>query len=90
MYCKADVNYTRFYLNDKSTLLSSKTLKEYDKLLSGHGFLRIHQSYLVNNRYISEYKRSKTPQVVLSNGLTLNVARSRKEHITKMLKGVWW
>lgn len=89
LYCAADVNYTRFHFVGGSSLLSAKTLKEYDNLLEGYGFLRIHQSYLVNVRHIVEYKRTKTPQLVLCNGTTLRVARSKKEFISEMLKGVW-
>jgi len=36
-------NYTTFYLSGGSKILVTRTLKEYDKLLSPSGYLRVHQ-----------------------------------------------
>ena len=46
--CEAENNYTTFYLKDGQKLVVSKTLKEYDELLSPYHFLREHQSHLIN------------------------------------------
>ena len=42
--CEADRNYTSFFLLENKKILVSKTLKEYETLLSGHNFLRVQQS----------------------------------------------
>ena len=44
--CQSEGNYTHFFLADGRELLISKTLKEYDELLSGDVFFRTHQSHL--------------------------------------------
>ena len=41
--CESNINYTMFYFTDNSKLLVTKTLKEFDNLLSGHNFIRVHQ-----------------------------------------------
>jgi two-component system LytT family response regulator len=46
--CESNVNYTMFYFADGTKLLVTKTLKEYDKMLSDYGFIRVHQSHLIN------------------------------------------
>ncbi|MGK0406928.1 MAG: two-component system LytT family response regulator, partial [Roseivirga sp.] len=38
-------NYTTFFINGKRNLLASKTLKEFDSMLSGYSFFRIHKSH---------------------------------------------
>ncbi|PLX01783.1 MAG: DNA-binding response regulator, partial [Marinilabiliales bacterium] len=42
---ESDRNYTTFYLCDKSKLVISKNLKEFDTLLSPLGFYRVHKSH---------------------------------------------
>jgi two-component system LytT family response regulator len=46
--CEADRNYTSFFLVGGKKILVSKTLKEYENLLSNHNFLRVQQSHLIN------------------------------------------
>jgi two-component system LytT family response regulator len=46
--CESEDNYTRFFLKSSKPLMISKTLKEYEELLSDEGFLRVHQSHLIN------------------------------------------
>jgi len=41
--CEADRNYTSFFLTGGKKILVSKTLKEYETLLTGHNFLRVQQ-----------------------------------------------
>lgn len=78
LYLRGEVNYTRFYLKNGTELLSSKTLKEYQKILEGNGFCRVHQSSLVNLRYVSSYQRGEGGVVCLSNGDHIDVSRRRK------------
>ncbi len=59
VYAQADNNYTSFFLNDKTSIIVSKPLKEYEELLSDKGFLRIHQSYLVNTAYVKFFDKSE-------------------------------
>lgn len=50
--CKSDNNYTTFCFKNKEKLLVSKTLKFYADLLKESRFLRVHQSRLINTKYI--------------------------------------
>ena len=54
-YCMSDKNYTELHMKDNSKLLISKTLKDFEILLSEYGFFRVHQSYLVNMRYVTRF-----------------------------------
>jgi len=81
---EADRNYTRFFFSDKKEFIASKTLKEYEELLDGCGFIRIHRTHLINSRYIKEYEREGT--MVLKDNTTVDVARRKKEQVVKFLK----
>ena len=83
--CEGQGNYTNIYLTSKELpVLVSKTLKDYDNLLSGFYFFRIHQSHLVNLKHIRKYIRGRGGEVVMKDGTTLDVARSKKDSFIKL------
>jgi two-component system LytT family response regulator len=85
--CKSDNNYTTFYLNDKSKVLVSKTLKYYTDILKEVNFLRVHQSHLVNKAYIKEFIKSDGGYLILNDSSNIPVsARKKKEIITSIKK----
>ena len=51
IYCNSDGPYTEFFLDDGRKIMVSKGIKEYEDLLKDAGFLRVHQSYIVNLNY---------------------------------------
>ncbi len=57
--CEANDNYTQFFIKNHKPLLISKTLKEYEELLTEHGFERIHQSHLINLAYLKTYIKNR-------------------------------
>jgi two-component system LytT family response regulator len=82
--CEADLNYTKFILTDNKTFLSSKTLKEYEDLLSVHNnFLRVHRSHLVNLDYVLKFKNEGC--LVLKDNSTVPVSRRKKEEVVAQL-----
>lgn len=83
--CESDNNYTLFYFNDKSKYLASRTLKEYDELLSSEGFYRTHKSHLVNLKYITEYVKGEGGFVILKDGKSIDVSRRKKEGLIQRL-----
>lgn len=85
--CEADDNYTSIFLANEKRILVSKTIKEYDTMLSDFGFFRIHQSHLVNLDYISKFNKNDGGYVVLENGKKLPVSRRNKqEFLEKLLR----
>ena len=77
--CEGINNYTHFYFKEKKPLLISRTLKEFEDILSDHGFVRVHKSHLVN---ISEIERLDKEGILwLNNGTGIIVSRRRKDLI---------
>jgi two-component system LytT family response regulator len=83
--CESSNNYTTFFLNDGTSLLVSKPIYEYDELLSGFGFLRCHQSHLVNRSFIKSWKKEFGDFLLLSDGIEIPVSRGKKEAVKKAL-----
>jgi two-component system LytT family response regulator len=86
-YCKSDKNYTDIHLLKGKKLLVSKTLKDFELLLSDYGFFRVHQSYLVNMNYVSYYeKEGLGGNAILENEASIPVSSRKKEGFLKFLE----
>lgn len=81
---EADNSYTRFRLKDGNLILVSQPIKEYDHQLSPSGFMRVHQSYLVNLKHISAFKK-KNNMLVLENELEIPVSQHKKTQLMTYL-----
>jgi two-component system LytT family response regulator len=84
LYCEGENNYTRFIFTKNKPMLVSKTLGEYEDLLTEHGFLRIHKSHLVNANYVSKVDREGT--LLMTDGRQLTISKRRKEMVMGKLK----
>ena len=84
--CQSDSNYTVFFLNDGRRLMTSKTLKEYDKLFEGQPFFRIHQSHLINLHFFDRYHKREGGVVYMKDGTKLPVASRKKEDFIAYLQ----
>lgn len=81
---EADGNYTNF-ITAHGKHIVSKSLKEYDDLLSDNNFLRIHQSHLINLNYVKKYVRGDGGHIVMQDGTTLPVSIRKKHDVLEKL-----
>ena len=82
--CEADDNYTHLFLKNKKKVTACRTLKEMEEQLESFpSFLRVHHSYLVNLNEVTKYIRGEGGYLVMSDGSTVNVSRSRKDSLLK-------
>ncbi|MGE0588710.1 MAG: LytR/AlgR family response regulator transcription factor [Cyclobacteriaceae bacterium] len=84
--CKAEDNYTQFMLSDGRELVISRTLKHYDELLNTQGFVRVHQSYLINLHHLDRFDKREGGELVMKNGSLIPVASRRKEAVMEALR----
>lgn len=84
--CEADSNYTWFYMANKQKLVSSRTLKEYEEILTDSGFIRIHSAHLINRKHLKQYIKGEGGQVVMNDGTLLDVSRRRKPMVVDSLR----
>ncbi len=85
--CESMGNYTQFFFADNQKLLVTKTLKDFDKLLAEHQFMRVHQSHLINASQIKEFVKIDGGYILMSDGTKVPVSVRKKAAVIKMLEG---
>lgn len=86
--CEADRNYTSFYLAEGKKILVSKTLKDYETLLSSHNFLRVQQSHLINLDYVDRYDKGNGGSVVMKDGSEVPLSPAKRDIFFKILENL--
>ncbi|MBP1163568.1 two-component system LytT family response regulator [Chryseobacterium sp. PvR013] len=76
--CEADSSYTTFYLTNKTKIMVSKTLHEFEPILLEQNFFRIHHKHLINIDHLQEYIKGRGGQVVMSDESVLDVSYRKK------------
>lgn len=83
--CVSDRNYTEFYLVDGRKVEVSKTIKEYEEILSIHGFFRAHRQYLINIQHIKSIDKTGHGKVRLTGDIEIPFAVRKKEELLKII-----
>jgi two-component system LytT family response regulator len=85
LYVESEGNYSTLYIKNKKPVVTSKTLRHFEDLLSGYSFFRVHASYLINLAEVAEFRKTDGGSVVMSNGAEVKISRSRKDEFLKLL-----
>jgi two-component system LytT family response regulator len=85
--CQAEGTYTFFFLQDGEKILVSKVLKEYAELLESNGFIRTHQSHLVNLTFVKSWLKEDGGMLLLETGEKIPVSRPHKDKVKSQLTG---
>ncbi len=72
-------NYTNFFLKDGTKMLVSRTLKEYETLLDGQAFVRVHKSCIVNLSFVRKFYVKKEGELELTDGQQVKISRRRAQ-----------
>lgn len=83
--CESQGNYTHLFLKDKRKVIASRNLKDTEELLVDYPFIRVHHSYLVNINEVEKYIKGEGGYLLMSDGSSINVSKSRKELLLKKL-----
>lgn len=87
VYCTADNNYSGLHMTDGREIVLSKPLKQVEEVLPYPPFVRIHQSTIVNGRFIKRYIRSENT-IILKDGRSLAVSQSRKHGLNLAMRNM--
>ena len=85
IYGEADDNYTILHVKNDKKVVVSITLKEVEEILEEHAFSRVHRCYLANLNEIEKYIKGEGGYLVMSDGSTIDVSRTKKESLLKKL-----
>jgi two-component system LytT family response regulator len=85
IHIEGDVNYSKFYLQEKRVIMVSKTLKVFEEMLSGHGFYRSHKSSLVNLKYVKKIITRDGLCIEMADGYQTKLALQLKEEFIQIM-----
>jgi len=81
-------NYSTFYLISKQKIMVSKTLKEFEPVLTMQNFFRVNRSCIVNTDYIVKYKNEDGGMLELQDGSEVGVGPHRKNELIELLSRI--
>ncbi len=81
-------NYSTLYLLNGTSLLSAKTLGNYEEILTDSGFYRIHNSHLINIVHFKSYKTKDGGYILMHNGDTLPISQRRKHEFLEFIGSI--
>jgi two-component system, LytTR family, response regulator len=82
IYCEASGAYTNIFLGKGKSILTSRTLGDFESQLASQNFFRIHHSYLINLNRVKEFQRYEGGYVLMENDIKLEVSqRKRKDFL---------
>lgn len=86
VHCESEGAYTKFFLKEHKSYLTSKNLKYYTEILSEYGFVRTHQSHLINAKYILRINSNNF--VELKSGEQIPISARKKTEVNKYIKSL--
>lgn len=88
IHCQADNTYTTFFLVNAKKIIVSKPIKKYEEMLSEHGFMRVHQSHLVNLNYIQHLNKQEGGILVMTDNSQIPVSNQQKQSLIKYFESL--
>ena len=85
VHCESSNSYTTFYLANNEKLTVSKPILEYEDVLKEYNFIRCHQCYLVNKKFITSWIKTDGDYLLMESGVKIPVSRQRKDHVKEEL-----
>lgn len=82
---ESSINYTSIFIQNQAKLLVAKTLKEFEEILTDYSFCRVHNSHLVNLKYVKRYIKGSGGTVILEDGSEVPVSFRKKEELLTAL-----
>jgi two-component system, LytTR family, response regulator len=93
MYLQADSNYTILHFSGLNKIVATRSLSDFEKILDGPDFFRIHKSTLINLRFLNAYSSYQGNFAELTDGTQLSISRRKVQefkeavaHISKLVE----
>jgi two-component system LytT family response regulator len=86
--CESSNAYTVFFFDDRQKLTVSRPIYEFEELLTDYGFIRCHQSHLVNKKYIKSWRKEDGGSLILEDTSVIPISRSKKDIVFETLISV--
>ena len=85
MRLEASGSCTVIYLSNGDQLTTTRIIKEYEELLPGNIFYRVHHSHIINLNKVKNYHKGRGGSIFMEDGTSIEVAFRRREDFLKRL-----
>ncbi|MBL7921423.1 MAG: response regulator transcription factor [Bacteroidia bacterium] len=82
---ESEGSYTTIFLSDGKKVIVSKLIKDFDEMLSENGFMRVHQSHLINMNYLFCFEKSDH-MIIMKDESSVPVSTRKKEQVMKLIQ----
>lgn len=83
--CEAEGSYSVFYFTNRKKLVISRTLGNYENLLREYGFIRVHNSHLINLEHVEKYQRGRGGMVLMSDKKEVIVSQRKRDDFLRLV-----
>lgn len=88
MYIEALDSYSKIKLTGNLNYVASRSLKDFEELLTEKGFYRVHKSYLINIRHMIKIIKGVGASIIMTDGTSIPISARKKDVFFEELKGV--
>lgn len=82
---ESEGSYTTVYLTEGKKIIVSKIIKEFEEMLTSEGFIRVHQSHLINRNHIFCFEKQDNV-ITMKDGSTVPVSTRKKEMVLHLIQ----
>jgi DNA-binding LytR/AlgR family response regulator len=85
LYFESQGNDIKMVLVNNEIIISKSTITDFESVLSGKGFVRIHRSFIINSQFIKAFNNNE----VILGPYPIPVGRSYKSEFNALVKGIF-
>jgi two-component system, LytTR family, response regulator len=86
--CESDSSYTKFFLSDNTSILISRTMKEFEDILTGFGFFRPFKSDLINLKHIKAFDKTDGGFIIMTDNSRVPLSDRKREEFFRLMEGL--
>lgn len=79
MYLRASGSYTEVFIAGKPKILVSRSLKDFDNILTASFCCRVHHSTIINVNFVKRYYKGRGGYVEMQDGTTIEISTRKKD-----------
>lgn len=83
--CESENSYTFFYLVNGEKIISTVSIAQYEELLDTYGFIRCHQSHLINKKFVKSFLKNDGYSLLMIDNSNVPVSRQKKDAVKSQL-----
>lgn len=85
--CESNNSYTTFFMQDGEKIVVSVSIYEYTEMLGEYGFLRCHQSHIINKLFVRSMVKEGGFYLQMQDGEKIPVSRDKKDWVKREMLG---